>query len=171
MKVSEPKGVKPKKPRTPKDGPNVHGGSQEARRVAALVLEVLAGVSRPSQAARMLGVTLPRYYQLELRGLEGLVRACEPVAKGPRTDLQKEVAKLERRVRQLENDCLRYQSLARAAGRAVGLTSSRDDKKAGDGKRKCKPTIRALKVAKVLKPEAPQEAPLASDANKEVKCG
>jgi hypothetical protein len=50
-------------------------GSREARRLAAAVLEVLAGVRSPSDAARVLGLSLARYYQLEQRALAGLVTA------------------------------------------------------------------------------------------------
>jgi outer membrane murein-binding lipoprotein Lpp len=154
MAKADSKSTKPKTKHSPTDGPNVKGGSEDARRVAALVLEVLAGMIRPSDAARLLKVSLPRYYQVELRALEGLVKACEPAPKGPKQDIQKEVQKLERKVSRLENDCVRFQSLARAAGRTVGLPATREDKKADKGKVKRKPTIRALKVAKGLKTDS-----------------
>ena len=51
----------------------------EAQRLAATILEVLAGVSTPTQAAETLSISLPRYYQLEARALEGLVAALTPV--------------------------------------------------------------------------------------------
>jgi hypothetical protein len=166
MKPNEAKEPgKVKKKRTPKDGPQVKGGSADSRQVAALVLEVLAGATRPSDAARALHVTLPRYYQMERRALEGLVRGCEPAPKGPRTDPQKEMRKLERKVKRLENECLRYQSLARAAGRSLGLKAIREEK---SGKRRRKPAVRALKVARGLKSEPP--APAEPDAAKGVKC-
>lgn len=40
------------------------GASEQARRQAAAILEVLAGVRRPGEAAQVLGTSLPRYYQL-----------------------------------------------------------------------------------------------------------
>ena len=52
------------------------GASAEARRLAAAILEVLAGTQGPAEAARMLGISLARYYQLEQRGMAGLVGAC-----------------------------------------------------------------------------------------------
>src|SRR6516164_6368790 len=52
--------------------------SLEAKRLAAAVLEVLAGTRGPSEAAAALSISLPRYYQLEGRALEGLLAACEP---------------------------------------------------------------------------------------------
>ena len=54
-------------------------GSREALRLAACVLEVLAGLRGPTEAAGALGVSLARYYQLEQRALAGLVRGCEPL--------------------------------------------------------------------------------------------
>ena len=41
------------------------GTSPQARRQAAAILEVLAGVHRPTEAAQVLGTSLVRYYQLE----------------------------------------------------------------------------------------------------------
>ena len=55
---------------------------QEARRLAAAILEVLAGLQTPSVAARGLGLSLARYYQLEVRALAGLVSACESRRRG-----------------------------------------------------------------------------------------
>jgi hypothetical protein len=51
--------------------------SPEARKLAAAILEVLAGAQTPGEAAGSLGVSLARYYQLEMRALAGLVAACE----------------------------------------------------------------------------------------------
>ena len=38
------------------------GASAEAKRVAAAILEVLAGARTPTEAAQALGLSLPRYY-------------------------------------------------------------------------------------------------------------
>ena len=59
-------------------GPRVPPASREAKRIAASVLEVLAGDSSPTAAAAALEVSLPRYYLLEQRAIEALVTACEP---------------------------------------------------------------------------------------------
>jgi hypothetical protein len=50
----------------------------EAQRLAAMILECLAGVRAPPSAAEILGISLPRYYQLEARALQGLVAALAP---------------------------------------------------------------------------------------------
>ena len=138
--------------RTPKDGPRVSGGSRPARQLAAAVLEVLAGVIRPAEAAAALKVSLPRYYTLERRALEGLVRGCEPVPVGRKTSSpQKELDRLQRQVARLEQDCARYQALARASQRAAGLSAPKRESKPAKGRRRRTPTVRALKVAQSLK--------------------
>jgi YD repeat-containing protein len=49
------------------------GSSPEARRLAAVILEVLAGLRGPAEAASACGLSLPRYYSCELRALHGLL--------------------------------------------------------------------------------------------------
>src|SRR5262249_60217335 len=56
--------------------------SPQARRLAALILEVWAGLRTPLQAAQVLGLSLPRYYQIEANGLAGLVAGCAPKPRG-----------------------------------------------------------------------------------------
>ena len=46
------------------------------------MLEVLAGVRTPPQAATAIGLSLAGYYQLEARALHGLLEACVPKPKG-----------------------------------------------------------------------------------------
>ncbi len=62
--------------RPPKERPRP--ASREAQRLAAAILEVLAGVRTPTDAAAALEISLPRYYLWEQRALAGLVAACEP---------------------------------------------------------------------------------------------
>ncbi|MHC4887712.1 MAG: hypothetical protein ACYTGH_21745, partial [Planctomycetota bacterium] len=134
---------------TPKDGPTIHGGSQDARRTAALILDVLAGVLRPADAAQVLGIGLPRYYILERRSLEGLVAACEPRPKGPMKNSEKQIEELKITVKRLENEVLRYQALSRAAHRAIGVAGRVDAvKKSKNGKKHFKPQVRAKKVSR-----------------------
>jgi len=133
--------------------------SRDARRTAAAVLEVLAGVRSPNEAAEALGVSPPRYYTLEARALEGLVTACEPRPRGPSPSPQKQIDDLEKQVAQLQRDLARMQALARTAQRTIGLAAvNRSKPKAsdngnGDGKtkrRRRKPAVRALKAARRL---------------------
>ena len=138
-------------------------GSQ-CRRRAAAVLEVLAGVLRPGDAAKALGLSLPAYYKLEGRALEGLIRGCQPPTRGPRPTPDVELQKLRREHQRLRQELHRYQALARTSQRAVGLPSrppaSKPDAR---GRRRRKPTVRALKVVKALHqiPEDPPQASLA----------
>lgn len=149
-KTDRPKAEKTEKQARP-NGPAVTGGSGEARKTAALVLEVLGGVLTPTKAAEVLGVSSTRYYQIELRALKGLLRGCEPAHKGPSVSPEKQIQKLEGRVDRLQNECSRYRALARAAQAAVGLSLSEAEGSSGNGKRKRRPKARALRVASVLR--------------------
>jgi hypothetical protein len=71
-------------------------GSRDANRVAAAILEVLAGVRTPTDAAQALVVSVPRYYQLEQRALEGLIAACEPRRLGREQTSKSRVSALEK---------------------------------------------------------------------------
>lgn len=134
----------------------------ETRRVAAAILEVLAGVRTTGDAARALSVSLPRYYALEARAVEGLVRACEPKKPGKTRSSAKEVDRLKKEVARLERECARQQSLARAAQRTLGLgppaASASDPKGKGSRTRKRRPVARALLAAKALGASAPSPA-------------
>ena len=67
------------------------GTLQESRRQAAAILEVLAGVGTPTDAAKALSLSLVSYYKLEARALRGLVLGCQPVGRGPRPSPEVEV--------------------------------------------------------------------------------
>jgi hypothetical protein len=69
----------------------LHAASSPAKRQAAAILEVLAGVLRPAEAAELLETSLPRYYLWEKRALVGLLAACEPTPRGPRVDASRQM--------------------------------------------------------------------------------
>jgi hypothetical protein len=98
-------------------------GSREALRVAACVLEVLAGMRGPSEAATALGVSLVRYYQLEQRALAGLVRGCEPLRRGRSGSPGGELERLRRDNERLARECHRQQALVRLARQAAELSA------------------------------------------------
>ena len=77
---------------------------RDARRLAAAILEVLAGARTPTEAAQALGLSLPRYYQLESRALRGLVATCEPRPKGRQRSVESEVAGLKREIERWRRD-------------------------------------------------------------------
>ncbi len=150
--------------RSRQNGPAPLGGTSPARRQAAAILEVLAGVLRPKEAAQALGTSLPRYYQLERRALTGLVSACEPVARGPRAYPARQLAALERENRRLTRERDRQQALVRMAGRSLGLAVPSGAKPSANGKeestngsakrrRKRRASVRALHVARGLRNE------------------
>lgn len=153
-----------KKRRVARRGPAPTSGTPVARRRAAAILEVLAGVRRPSEAAVSLGTSLPRYYQLEQRALVGLLRACEPALRGPRVDPARQLATLERENRRLKRDCDRQQALVRMAERSLGLTppspvksTAKDAKPSSRKRRQRRPSVRALQVVRGLRSDGEAE--------------
>lgn len=126
---------------------------EDARKLCAVILEVLAGGRTPTEAAALLGVSPPRYYALEARALGGLLRACERKPKGRTRTPEREVVKLHGELKRLEGQCARLQALLRASQRAVGLAPPRPPKSketASGRKRRRRPVVRALRAAKAL---------------------
>jgi hypothetical protein len=128
------------------------GPSREARRRAAVILEVLAGIRSTAQAAVALDTSLMRYYQLETAALRGLVAGCEPKPRGRTSSAPLEVAALRRQCERLQRDLARQQALVRLAQRAVGVPAPATPPPAR-GKRRRKPVARALRVAAQLRAE------------------
>ena len=95
--------------------------SREAQRIAAALLEVLAGVRTPTDAAAALNISIARYYLWEKRALEGFVSACEPRPPGEYANHQHGMAILRKEVVRLRQDCTRQQALVRASQRTIGL--------------------------------------------------
>jgi len=137
-------------------------GSRQARRRAGVVLQVLAGQVSPAEAAGVLEISTPGYYMLESRALNGLIDGCEPRPKGRVRTAESELAALKKECARLKRESARYQALARAAQRSAGIAvpKKKTSKAAGrpgessqDGKkrrRKRKPTVRALRMARRL---------------------
>ena len=164
-----------RKPRRPAE--RMKPASREAQRSAAAILEVLAGVRTPTDAAAALDVSLPRYYLWEQRALAGLVAGCEPRPVGKAASGRHQIALLQKEVARLKLDCARQQALVQAAQRTIGLAPppvSKPAAKPGDkvsgklsGKkpRKRRPMVRALKAAATLRAvPIPEVPPVASSA-------
>jgi hypothetical protein len=129
--------------------------SRDARKVAAVILEVLAGLRTPAQAAAALGVGVPRYYQLESRAVRGLVEGCEPRPRGPGRSEAQELRELRREHERLQRELGRQQTLVRLAQRSIGLSPPAPMSSNGKGKkRRRKPAARALAVAAHLQRDA-----------------
>lgn len=147
----ETKKEKPAKPRA--KGPAVEGGSRDARRLAAAILEVLGGARMPTDAASALGISLPRYYLLETRALNGLIEACEPKPVGRVRSPESELAAAQNDLERLKRENARLAALVRVAQRTIGLAAPPSPKPSADGKkrRKRKPSVRALRAVAHLK--------------------
>ena len=136
------------------------GVSTDARRLAAAILEVLAGVRTPTEAAQQLAISLTRYYIDEGRALQGLVAACEPRPRGRVRTPETELVTVRRECEQLRRQCARQQALVRVTQRSVGLVpaaapAAKPDRAGAKKRRQRKPTVRALKAVAVLQEEAP----------------
>ena len=140
--------------------------SREAQRLAAMILEVLAGVRVPTEAADALDMCLPKYYLWEQRALAGLVAACEREPLGRGSSPQQQIRCLEKEVARLRQECTRQQALVRAVQRTIGLgpppaskpAAKTSGKATANGsskvKRKRRPVARALKAAAFLQAAA-----------------
>jgi hypothetical protein len=132
--------------------------STEAKRLAAAILEVLAGVRTTSDAALAVGLSLTRYYQVESRALAGLVQACEPRSKGAQPNPERQVTALRRDNERLQREVSRQQALVRLSQRSVGLAAPAPPPKipaSGKKPRRRRPVARALHVANRLQPTTP----------------
>ena len=147
------------------------GQTGETNRRAAAVLEVLAGVRTPSEAAEALGLSVNYYYVLERKALGGLLAACAPQAKGPPgPSCEQQLARKEQELEKCRQECLRQASLVRAAERAIGLAalpspsrrSRRKTTTEEDGgvkkRRRRRPTVRALRAARSLRQNSSLES-------------
>lgn len=140
-----------------------------ARQLAAGILEVLAGLRGPAEAAQALGISLARYYQVERRALDGLVAGCEPRRRCAGQRGPSELALLRQEVVRLRRECARQQALLRASQRTRGPVAAAPPPAppAPSGgtarkRRPRRPRARALRMATLLREEPPAEAPTAA---------
>jgi hypothetical protein len=108
-----------------------------------------------------LQVSLPRYYQVETRALQGLLAACEPRPKGRQPETAHELATLQQHNARLQREVARQQALVRVAQRVVGVPPAAPAPKTS-GKKKRQRKARALTMAARLRQEA-AEADTPSD--------
>jgi hypothetical protein len=139
--------------------------SAAAKRLAAAILEVLAGARTPAQAAEAIGLSVPRYYQVESRALHGLLAACESRPKGRQPNPAGEANTLRQENQRLQRDLSRQQALVRAAQRSVGLPPPAPMLKNKSGKKTRKRRVaRALTVAARLQKDSSKEGPREGNA-------
>jgi hypothetical protein len=148
-------------------GPHAVGGTEGARRTAAVILEVLSGVRGTSQACEALSISPMRYYVLETRALQGLVGALEPRPRGKRRNAEDEIFRIRREKVKLERELARTQALVRAAERMIGIPAVQAKSKIGaDGKKSRRPrrvaragrAIAALRAPAAVGGEGPARA-------------
>jgi hypothetical protein len=151
-----------RRPKTPGGATLGQGASAEARRLAAAILEVLAGERTPAQAATALSLSLPRYYQVESQALRGLLAACEPRPKGRVRTAAGELTTLRQEHERLKRALARQQTLVRLTQRTAGLAppAPAPAKTGGKKRRPRRPAARALHVAARLQQatDAPEPA-------------
>ena len=129
--------MKPARDGKSRMGPRAVGGSDGARRTAAVILEVLSGVRGTAEACEALAITPMRYYILETRALQGLVGALEPRPRGKRRSAEDEMHEMRRENQKLERELARMRALVRAAERTIGIPAvSAKSKILPDGKKK-----------------------------------
>ncbi len=137
-------------------GPTALSGSLEAKRQAAVVLEVLSGLRGTEDGSHAMGVSLTRYYALETRALQGLITALEPKPKGRQRRPEDELEGLRRERERLERELGRTQALVRAAQRSLGIPGREDGSKLtgqpkGTGRKRRRRTVRAMRAAAALR--------------------
>ena len=137
----------PRKKSNPKTVPGIDA-SPEAKKSACAILEVLSGLRGPTEAAEELSISLPRYYILEGRAVEGLVKAMEPREKGQRSwSPETRIQSLEKECEGLKRELGRTRTLLRLARRAAGLSDDAD----GSAKKGRRKTNRAKRVVASLR--------------------
>jgi hypothetical protein len=172
MSKSPSSPARSKQPRPAVPALQLSATTPEARRWAAAILEVLAGVRTPLQAAEALGVSLPRYYAVELRALHGLLAGCEARPHGRVPSPHSRVQALEQECERLRRQTARQQALLRVAQRTVGLPAASPGKTAagsaaGSQKgRRRRPRVRALRVLERLQEEAAAASVAADESDR-----
>jgi len=170
--------------RVPRASGRGQGQNGETKRRAAIVLEVLAGMRTPCEAASTLGLSVSCYYLLERKALQGLLDGCQPQPKGcPAPGPERQLARLQKELDKSRQECLRQASLVRATQRAMGLPavakpagpSKADSGKQGRKTKRRRPSIRAMRAAKTLREdssleETPTEVKQSLDVTSDSTC-
>jgi hypothetical protein len=135
-------------------------GSEEAKRMAAAILEVMSGARSPSEACEALRISKMRYYALEERALQGMVLGLEPRPLGRKRPSADDVLKGVQRERdQLKRELGRAQALVRLVRKSVKLQEPPQRKK---GKRHWKPPARTPRLLARLR--EPAQAGMSAEA-------
>lgn len=98
-------------------------GSEESKKKAALILEVLSGLKTITEACAILGIKGIRYYLLEGRAMQGMVSAMENLPKGRRErPIEDQLKRTEKDRDRLARELRQTQVLLRMVRRSYGVT-------------------------------------------------
>jgi hypothetical protein len=129
----------------------------------------MGGLRTPQEVSQALGVSVNRYYQLETRALEAMIRALEPRARGPARKPEAEVERLRRENLRLERERSKSLAVLRATQKAMGMAAPEQGRKEGRAGRKVRrPRVRAKTVIAALEAEtlpAPSPSPVETGAS------
>ena len=135
-------------------------GSPEAKRTAAVLLEVLTGLRTTPEACETLGISLMKYYALETRALQGMVTSLEPRPKGRRRSSPEEVVKtliVERD--RLGREVRRSQALLRLVRKSYRMKPPENTaKKKGKRRRKVKARGERALARLAVPPDSSEES-------------
>ena len=106
-----------------------------------------------------------RWYQLEQRALQGLVRGCEPPPRGRAASPEGELARLRHDNERLTRECQRQQALVRLARQAAGLAPPPAPAKQEGKKRRPRKASRGQQAARRLRAAADGAAAEGSEAS------
>lgn len=97
-----------------------------AQERAAIILQVRSGQLTVTQAARQLGISRQRYYELEQVALQAMIQALEPKPPGRPPSPKPDPAQiqLERQVTRLENELHTYQQRERLRAELKDIAES-----------------------------------------------
>jgi hypothetical protein len=127
--------------------------SERARQLGIGILQVFSGLRTPGEASEALGISVNRYYQLEAKGVVGMLAALEPAPRGRRRNPDQELERLRREKEKAEREATRNLALLRAAQKAVGLVPVK--KEEGEKKRQRRPRVRARALIDAIGEAAP----------------
>lgn len=136
-------------------------GSAGAKRIASVILEVFAGLKGTHEAAEALSISPNRYYQLEARGLQGMINDLEPRNRGQQMTPEREIDALKVEIGRQARENSRLQALVRLARRTMAIPEKKKPAKKAQARQR-KPSHRGKKVVAMLR--KPTEDELAEKA-------
>jgi hypothetical protein len=123
-----------------------------------MILSVLSGETPVTEAIREAGISRGTYYQLETRALSAMLRALGPLATEESTENSplRQIAALERKVKELERSRRRTQRLLLMMRRVVqGKEKRIGSTRPGSAPSPASRTKKAVKAVTAVRPSPP----------------